>query len=546
MGSDSYLSAPAPAPDDAEISSADKEIRNLLSMLRGASSSASSIISEIKRVFQVNPDLLRDYYIPYSGMTILFYVAQRLTRPGSSSEVSNEEGVASLLRLLCEEIGADPNTLDSLMRQNVMFYTAKAGSLICCRELMDLNCSSSVVDIHNQTAIFYAAREGKTEVVEWLVKEGGCQVNQLDKNGQTALFYAAREDRFECVTKMINELGADPLIRDIYKKRARAYLKGPNQKRTFDFLTEVERARDPSANLSHRKLFIVSNEPLGAASMKLRQHKPYNPHQLEEETQIDSSAPKRQKSGNSTPTSEKPRKETKQPPTVARRSVSSSPVQSPAPAEPSPSSSNGRSRFRVKAPLGLGGLDSFEKSFPEFALWTNGNTTSPVTDSPSPPKSLHRPPRTPAQSITPPWVSVVSLLLRGPLWRYGPATIFHKPVLQLPANLGPKFSQPALNAELKLSTDLGVIRKKLEKGKYSFLSEIDTEIRAMFQQAYELSGGQQTDLGILTRATEIYYDQQMAGSGLSSVIRDESEERAKNARSDILTINDQGNSIDSL
>jgi hypothetical protein len=126
-------------------------------------------------------------------------------------------------------------------------------------------------------------------------------------------------------------------------------------------------------------------------------------------------------------------------------------------------------------------------------------------------------------------------LLRGPLWRYGPAAIFHKPLLQLPSNLGAKFQPASPQPELKLSIDLSVIRKKLEKGKYSFLTEIDKDVRGMFNQAYDLAGGQQSDLGLLTRATEIYYDQQMAGSGLAAVIRDEAEDLARSARLSILT-----------
>lgn len=551
MGDEAASNAPTAVPivADAEISSADPEMRQLLISLRDINSPVSLITSELRRVFQVNHGLVRDYYVPYSGMPVIFYIAQRLYYVSSSLPVSLEEEVASLFRASCEEFGADANSLDSVMRQNVMFYTAKAGSLRCCKELWSLGCSCSLTDVHNQTALFYAAREGRTDVVEWLVREGGCLINQVDKNCQTALFYAAREDRFECVCKMVNDLGADPLVRDIYKKRARAYLKGPNQRRTFDFLTEVERARDPSsANLSQRKMFIVSSEPLGAASMRLRQHKPYNPHQLEDEQlkiESSSSAPKRQKSGNSTPSSNPTtsnekiiNKKEKPTPLQPLRSVSSSPVQSPSSSEslllPTPSPANGRSRFRIKAPIGLGGLESFEKSFPEIAVWhTNGNS-SPPSESPSPPKTLHRPPRTPVQSLTPSWVPVVSLLLRGPLWRYGPATIFHKSHLQLPANLGPKFLQPPAIPEMKLSIDLSVIRKKLEKGKYATLLEIDQDVRGMFQQAYDLTGGKETDLGLLTRATEIYYEQQMAGSGLAAVIRDELETRARNARLEIL------------
>ena len=535
----------------AELNSARSELRSLLTLINDLSTSVESIKDEMRRVSAAHPELLKDYLVPFSGISVMFYVGQRLSRtfPVVSSA---EKETSELFTLLVNEYGANANGLDVVMKQNVLFYAAKAGSLTCCKTLVSLGCNAGLIDIHNQTALFYAAREGRVEVVDWLVKEGGCLINQLDRNGQTALFYAAREDKLDCVMHMVNSLGADPLIRDIFKKRPRAYLKAPTQKRTFDFLTEVEKARDPSASSSSRKLFIIRNEPLGAAAMTLRQHRPFNPHQAEEEMEVLAPPPpaKRQRSsGTTTPASrttsskvdktiekvEKVEKTEKPVPSrdveTTRKSTAASPLQSPV--DPTPT--NGRSRFRVRAPLGKGGLESFEKSFPDLALWVSGSPQpSPTHQSPTPPKTLTRPGRAPPAGLTPAWVSVVSLLLRGPLWRYGPATIFHKQMLQLPTNLGPKFQQPP-GPEKKLGIDLSLIRKKLEKGKYVRLTEVDADVRSMFQQALELSGGGESDIGLLTKATEVYYDQQMAGSGLARVLRQEAQDLAQAARNNILT-----------
>lgn len=512
-----------------ELNSASAELRSLLCLLYDTASSQEAIKSELDRIFLLNPSWLKEFVVPYSGMNLIFYVAQRLGRITQPSEAVLAE-ICELFKLFIEEYGAIPNCLDGVMRQNIMFYAAKAGSLACCQELARLGVSANLPDVHNQTALYYAAREGHYEVVEWLVKEGGCKINHCDRNGQTALFYSAREDMLECVTRMVGELGADPLLRDIYKKRARAYLKAPTQKRTFDFLTEVERVRDPSSVSSHRKLFLVRDEPLGAAAMTLRQHKPFNPYH-EEEVVAPSPAPappKRQRSsmsGASTPSAGPQPK----PPKVERMTPAPSPPLKPERVQSSPvmAPATGRSKFRIKAPLGNGGLETFEKSFPDIALWVSSSPSAGAAPSPSgstPPKAITRPPRTPVAGLTPPWVSVVSLLLRGPLWRYGPATIFHKPLLQLPNNLGPKYAPVPGEPEKKLTIDLSLIRKKLEKGKYLRLKEIDRDIRSMFEQAYSLSGGVETDLGTLTRATEVYYEQQLAGSGLAGVLRSESDD----------------------
>ena len=504
-----------------EIDSAPAELRPLLVMLCSPEISAEEVSLEFRKVHNGNSSYLTEYVVPYSGMYVIFYVAQRFSRPTSDAS-KTESDCIELFGLLVNEYGANPNCLDGVMKQSVLFYTSKYGYLRCCQELVEvLGVNASISDIHCQTALFYAAREGHSAVVEWLVGPSGrCEINHIDRNGQTALFYAAREDRFECVMKMINELGADPLIRDMYKKRARSYLKGSSHKRTFDFLTEVEKARDPNMSSSHRKLFLVRpDEPMGAAAMTLRQHKPFNPFQ-EEEQHIPLPPIKRQRSSGTTTPVVKP---------VVEHVVvpKAEPAQPPKPTPPA------RNRFKVKAPLGQGGLESFEKEFPEFALWlTHGGVKGAGITGVSPnAKAPSRTPRTPAAGLTPQWVTVVSQLLRGPLWRYGPATIFHKQVLMLPPNLGPEYVSDGV--ERKLSIDLSIVRKKLEKGKYLKLTEIDKDIRSMFQQAKDLTTDS-SDLAVLTRATEVYYEQQMAGSGLSAIIRQESEQAATAARNEIL------------
>ena len=508
--------------NQVEISTAPEELRELITLLCTQSSSLESISAELSKVHKANPTLIKDFVVPYNGMFIILYIAQRLCRP-SEDPSQLETDCIKLFDLVVKQFGANPNSLDAVMKQTVMFYVAKSGRLDVCKHLLTLGVASSLSDIHNQTALFYAARDGQTAVVEWLVTEGGCGVNHIDRNGQTALFYAAREDRVETVTKLV-EHAADVLIRDIYKKRARGYLKPTAQKQTYDYLNEIEKSKDP--HTSHRKLFLVRpDEPLGAAAMTLRQHKPFNPHQVPSPVASPAIPPPAKRQRLSTPGTLTP----------VSQPVKEKPSPTPAPSPP-PLTLPGRSRFRVKAPLGKGGLESFEKTFPSIALWMNGSAApSPAMVSPPPVKPLTRPPRAPAAGLTPPWVSVVSQLLRGPLWRYGPATIFHKPILQLPANLGPKFQQPVGEPEKKLSIDLSVIRKKLEKGKYIRLTEIDRDIRSMLQQAYALVGGQETDLGLLTKATEVYYNQQMAGSGLAAIIRHEAEEMARAARASILS-----------
>jgi len=521
------LSGTASSPEMLEVNSAVENVRPLLRLLLDVDSPVQTIMAEMSHVHQLDSTYLHSYVVPYSGMTFIFYVVQRLCKPCVDFGRSEQDCV-KLLDLIIKDFSADPDSLDGVMKQTVLFYAAKAGSVTVCSALVKgYGAKGSPLDVHQQTPLYYAAREGKAEMVEWLVREGGCNVNHVDKNGQTALFYAARENRIDCVRKLVDDLGADPLIRDVYKKRVRGYLKASTQKESYEFLTEVERLRDPSvAQHAHRRLFLVKpGEPVGAAAMTLRQHKPYNPYEQEEAMMaapvIQPPPPKRQRSGASTPANSMSRESS-----APRERMS---LATPPPVTPSAATGSapmaGRNRYRVKAPLGKGGLEEFEKQFPEIAVWSKGReSTGGDGNSPPPKPAVSRAPRAPIASLTPPWVSVVSQLLRGPLWRYGPATIFHKPVFQIPPNLGPKYAPTPGEPEKKLAIDLSVIRKKLEKGKYLRLTEVDRDVKSMFEQGLMLAGGPETPLGLLTKATEVYYDQQMAGSGLAAVLRQEAND----------------------
>ena len=522
----------APSPEVLEVNSAAEDIKPLLRLLLDVDSKVDSILTDMRRVHQLDPKYLSTYVVPYSGMTLIFYVVQRLCKPHTDVARADEDCI-KLLDAMINQFSADPDSLDGVMRQTVLFYAAKAGSVTVCSALVTrFGANGSPHDVHQQTPLYYAAREGKLETVEWLVREGGCNVNHIDKNGQTALFYAARENRTDCVRKLVDELGADPLIRDVYKKRVRGYLKPTAQKECYEYLTEVEKSRDPSiAQHAHRRLFLVKpGEPVGAAAMTLRQHKPYNPYEHEEAILaapvVQPPPPKRQRSGASTPASSVSRDTS----TVRERMS----ISTPPPVTPSAATASvpvvGRNRYRVKAPLGKGGLEAFEKQFPDIAVWNKGRESNTADGTSPPPKpALSRAPRAPIASLTPPWVSVVSQLLRGPLWRYGPATIFHKPVFQIPPNLGPKYAPTPGEPEQKLAIDLSVIRKKLEKGKYLRLTEVDRDVKSMFEQGMMLAGSAESPLGLLTKATAVYYDQQMAGSGLAAVLRQEAIDAADSA-----------------
>ena len=51
------------------------------------------------------------------------------------------------------------------------------------RALRDLGVKVDQADTLNQTPLYYAAREGKNQLIDLLVNEGGCKVNNVDTYG---------------------------------------------------------------------------------------------------------------------------------------------------------------------------------------------------------------------------------------------------------------------------------------------------------------------------------------------------------------------------
>jgi ankyrin repeat protein len=73
--------------------------------------------------------------------------------------------------------------------------------------------------MYSQTPVYYAAREGKLNVLQILV-ESGAYINTEDKYGQTCIFYAIKEGHYEIVEYLVQK-GAD--INKVDKKKLTPY-----------------------------------------------------------------------------------------------------------------------------------------------------------------------------------------------------------------------------------------------------------------------------------------------------------------------------------
>lgn len=71
------------------------------------------------------------------------------------------------------------------------------------RILKELGVRPDQPDTLNQTALYYASREGKLQLIDFLVKEGNCKVNHVDTYGQSPIFYSAREGHIDAIKKLV-------------------------------------------------------------------------------------------------------------------------------------------------------------------------------------------------------------------------------------------------------------------------------------------------------------------------------------------------------
>lgn len=113
---------------------------------------------------------------------------------------------------LVNTLGLDPTSTDALT-QTPLFYAARERKGEVVEFLVRKGCLVNHVDMYGQTAVFYAAREGHVDICKLLVKLGAdCDV--VDVNGQTVLYYAIKSLDAETVQYLIDDRGVDINIED--------------------------------------------------------------------------------------------------------------------------------------------------------------------------------------------------------------------------------------------------------------------------------------------------------------------------------------------
>jgi len=146
------------------------------------------------------------------------------TATGLFVRVLNEP-VQAILEALAAGI-RDPKSKYKDTKQDLMFFAAGrprelGGAEVIAKRLSDLGVPGNTVDRLNQTALYFAAREGNHECATFLVEQR-CDVNHRDVNGQSPLFYSVREGHVD-TCKVLTLLGASSSLVDNNKKTVRHY-----------------------------------------------------------------------------------------------------------------------------------------------------------------------------------------------------------------------------------------------------------------------------------------------------------------------------------
>ena len=98
--------------------------------------------------------------------------------------------------------------------QTMLFFAAArafgqdAQALALCSLLLESGgINLNHADVHGQTALFYAVREGHIETVKYLITKG-CDPNWVDNEGNTARFFANRQNKLDVLNALDQNLQA--------------------------------------------------------------------------------------------------------------------------------------------------------------------------------------------------------------------------------------------------------------------------------------------------------------------------------------------------
>ena len=93
--------------------------------------------------------------------------------------------------------------IDKDNQQNAFFYCSlikdENDALNICKYLKKIGVNPLFKDKHQQTCLYYTAREGKYLASKYLIEECHLPINERDIYGQNPIYYSVRGGKFEIV-----------------------------------------------------------------------------------------------------------------------------------------------------------------------------------------------------------------------------------------------------------------------------------------------------------------------------------------------------------
>jgi len=142
-----------------------------------------------------------------------------------------------------------------ILNQTALFYAARENKINCFDIFLNYNCSINHRDQYGQTPLYYAAREGHLEATKKLIQLGA-EINNEDNQGQTPIFYAAKQGHSEVCSYLITK-GAKINIQDRHKQTPLLMAKKNGKTQVVDLLLALGAAPVPIIPLKEKKNPII-------------------------------------------------------------------------------------------------------------------------------------------------------------------------------------------------------------------------------------------------------------------------------------------------
>ena len=146
--------------------------------------------------------------------------------------LKNEEDAIQIINHLVKN-GTSLTAADTL-DQTALFYAARDGKKKIVDMLLEAGCNPNHRDQYGQTPIYYAARENQLDIAQKLLEKGS-DVNNEDMHQQTCLFYAAKQGHIDMISKLI-DAGANVNHVDNKKKTPLYWAQKSRRSETVDYL----------------------------------------------------------------------------------------------------------------------------------------------------------------------------------------------------------------------------------------------------------------------------------------------------------------------